>query len=137
MTPLFIGESSGARVIRVGTGTTDVTSAGTTGVIFDILTHDLYPAGAAGSSVFRGIDVHVRHSVGASIGVTPIVDGEELSEQTFAFVTPVSTDGIDTAKVRFAQRGTRISARVRQTAATGDVELIDVAAWLVPLREAP
>lgn len=134
---LYIGESSGARVLQVGVGTTDATAAGTTPVLLDVLTHDLYPAGAAGSSVFRGVDVRIRHSAGASIGVTPIVDGVEQSEQTFTFPTPASGDGVDTAEARFARRGTRLSARVRQTAATGDVELVDVAAWLVPLREVP
>jgi hypothetical protein len=121
----------------VGTGTTDATAAGTTDVLMDVLTHDLYPTGAAGDSVFRGVDVRVRHSAGASIGVTPIVDGVELPEQTFTFSAPSVGDGVDTAEARFARRGVRVAARVRQTVATGDVELVDVAAWLVPLREAP
>lgn len=134
---LFVGEADGGRVLQMGLGTTDATAASTTPVLLDVLTHDLYPTGAAGDSVFRGIDVRVRHSAGASIGVTPIVDGEELPEQTFTFAAPTGGDGVDTAEARFAVRGTRVAARVRQTAATGDVELIDVAAWLVPLREAP
>ena len=134
---LFLGESSGARVIAIGTGVTDATASGTTPVLLDCLTHDLYPAGAAGSSAFRGIDVRVRHDAGASLGITPIVDGQELAEQTFTFDAPTGGDGVDTAEARFAVRGTRVAARVRQTAATGAIELIDVAAWLVPLREAP
>lgn len=135
---LYIGEASGARVLQVGAGITDATASGTTDVLMDLLTHDLYPAGTAGDSVFRGIDVRIRHDAGASIGITPIVDGVSLSEQTFSFPAPVGDDdAVDTAEARFAVRGTRIAARVRQIAATGSMEPIDVAAWVVPLREAP
>ena len=134
---LYLGEADGARVLVTGVGLTDATAASTAPVLFDTIVHDLYPAGASGSTVFRGIDVRIRHDAGASLGVTPIIDGVELPEQTFTIATPSEGEGVDTVRARFARRGTRLAARVRQTAATGAIELIDVAAWLVPLREAP
>lgn len=135
--PLYIGESAGARVIEMGTGRTDATSASTTGVLLDLETHEMFPAGASGDVVFRGVAVTVRHDSGFQIGVTPYVDGSALAEQTFSYPAPSSGEMTETVQAFIAARGAGVRVRVRQTAATGMVEIKDVASEHAVLRAAP
>lgn len=136
--PLFVGEAAGARVIQTGTGLADVTTGDPLDVLFDATTHPLFPAGGAGTCLFRFIDVEIRHDTGFAIGITPIVDGIPLVEQFANAPPPVSgATAIDHAKARFAQRGTSIAARVRMTKATGSMELADMAVAYTVLRSAP
>lgn len=134
--PLYLGEAAGARVIQVGIGPTDVTASDTTPVLLDATTHDLYPAGPGASIMFRGIVLTVRHDVGYHLGVTPIVDGVSLAEQSFQ--SPAPSGGLTVVvKAPFVARGIRCAARVRQTAADGMLELVDVAAQWYVVRTAP
>ena len=136
--PMFIGESAGARVIQIGLGVADVTASETTPVLMDITTHDIYPAGPGASVVFAGLVVTLRHTNGYHLGVTPIVNGVSLTEQTFTADPPVAgSDGVAVVRAAFRQRGIRIAARVRQTAADGDLELVDVAQQAYVIRQAP
>jgi hypothetical protein len=137
--PLYIGELTGARAIQVGLGTSDATSASTQDVLFDVTTHEMAPAGSSGDLVLRAIAVTLKHTAGYSIGITPYIDGSPLEEQFFSRGAPdVGTDGMVTDAAYVRQRCTSCHARVRMTAASsGVVELVDIAAEGVILREQP
>jgi hypothetical protein len=133
--PLIIGELSGARAIQVGIGQSDVTTGGTTAVLFDATTQDLFPLDGGGHVMFAGLKVTIRHTNGFSIGVTPVVDGVSDTEQTFVVsAATVGADGIFTVYAPFRLRGERCACRVRQLAATDVVELVDIALEFVPIR---
>lgn len=133
--PMFIGDLNGARVYQVGIGTTDATVDGTEDVLFDGITHDLYPGQGGASVLFTQIDCTIRHTGGYNIGLTPIVDGRSDAEQTFQSASPaVGTDGTVTVKAYFRLRGERCACRIRQIAATDVVEIADVACEFVGLR---
>lgn len=135
MSPLFVGELAGARVIQIGVGVSDATASGTAPVLFDVLTQDIFPNDGGASMLFHGLIVTIRHTNGYSIGVTPIVDGASDPEQTFmAFSAPAGSDGIQTVKAPFRLRGERCACRVRQLAASDVVELVDIALEYVLLR---
>lgn len=135
--PLYIGEADGARVLAFGMGTADATSASTTDVLMDLTTHPLFPAGPSGDVMFRAIQVTIRHDAGAHLGVTPYVDDTALAEQTFSVAPPASGEKIDTVQAFVASRGAGIHARVRQTDATGMVEIVDIASEHAVLRVVP
>lgn len=134
--PMFVGESSGARVIQFGIGVSDITIDGTQDVLFDTTTQDAFPGGGGASQVFTQINAVIRHTNGFFLGVTPIVDGQPESEQMFTVSSAsVGTDGIFTVKAYFRKRGERVAARIRMTAATDVVELVDAIAFYVPIRQ--
>jgi len=61
-----------------------------------------------------------------------------LTEQTFTAAPPVAgSDGVAVVRAAFRQRGIRVAARVRQTAADADLELVDVAEQAYVIRQAP
>lgn len=96
-------------------------------------TWDEIPAGEAGDCYFRGIDVTIKYDNGYNIGVVPVVDGVELTEQVF---TGVGT-GVKTLQAFIAKRGTRIAAIVRTIARTGSVDFQNIHAVGVPMRVFP
>lgn len=126
---LYLCESAGARIFAVGDTIAQVTGS----YELDVTTWDLIPAGEVGDCMFRTIDVSLNVVGGYSVGVTPIVDGEEQPEQTFG--------GADTGFVQcqayIAVRGARIAARVRTLSRVGDVELHTISASGVVLRAVP
>lgn len=135
---LYLGEASGARVLVVGTGASDATSASTQDVLADLTTHDLFPAGSGGVCLFRGLVVTLRHTQGYAIGVTPIVDGASLTEQMFSGAAPAAgQDGVTRVLAPFARRGVRLGCRLRQSDATGMVEFVNVEALFAVLRSTP
>lgn len=137
MSPLYIGEKVGSRVIQVGVGVVDTTAGGTTDVLFDITTQDTFPLEGGGSVLFHALYVTLRHTNGFSVGVTPIVDGFPDVEQTFqGSSATVGGDGLFTVQAFFRLRGERIACRVRQLAATDLVEAVSVASTFVPIRAA-
>lgn len=137
--PLYLGELSGARVVRMGTGVTDATAASTQSVLMDVTTHPEFPAGTSGDAVLHAIHVVLKHSAGYTIGITPIVDGVSGTEQTFNASAPAAgTDGLAFPTAYVRSRGTGFAARVRQTSGSnGTVELVDVACEGVVLRSQP
>lgn len=127
---LFLGEYTGARILQYGTGISQIGDD----YQLDVTTWDVAPAGDMGDVVFRSVDVSFAFTNGYSIGVTPIVDGVELAEQTFSG----SGSGENgQAQAQFAARGTRIAARIRTLARSGDIELRDAMVSYAVIRTTP
>lgn len=126
---LFLCESSGARVLAYGTG---ITQQGTD-YQMDLQTWDLIPMGEAGDCYFRGIDVTIEYTNGFNIGVTPVVDGVELAEQTFTG----SGTGTTVLQAPLTTRGARIAVNIRSVSRAGDLIVHNVQAQYVPLRQVP
>lgn len=125
----FLGERGGGRILAYGDAITQV------GTNFQaaIETWDIMPAGEVGDCLFRSIDVTFIAEAGYAIGITPVVDGEALSEQTFSG----AGTGEMQAQAFFAMRGTRCSARIRTTSRAGDIDLHNIQLTYVPLRQTP
>lgn len=124
-----MGERGGGRVFAYG----DATSQVGTDFQASLTTWDLIPAGEVGDVLFRSIDVSFIAASGYAIGITPIVDGQALTEQTFT--------GPDTGEVQaqafFATRGTRCAATVRTLSRTGDLDLHNIQVSFVVIRSTP
>ena len=125
----YLCEASGARVFLTNTG---LSQQGTE-YQASITTWDIVPSGEVGDNAFRTIDVSGYCSNGYAIGITPIVDGVSQSEQTFSG----SGTGEFTCQAFLAKRGTRIAATVRTISRAGSIELHNVSADFVPLRNVP
>lgn len=125
----FLGERSGGRVLAFGDSSTQI------GDDFqvDFTTWEQIPMGEVGDCSFRSIDVTVNADSGYKIGVTPIVDGVPLVEQTFSG----ATTGEVQCQAFFAVRGTRCSARVRTLSRSGGLTFHNVALSFVPIRATP
>lgn len=132
---LYSGEASGARVFREGSGITNVGQSvgASSDYQFDVETWDLAPAGIVGDVVFRSIDAAFTCTNGYAVGITPIVDGVALPEQTFNG----AGSGEQECQAFFATRGTRIAARFRTLARQGDLELHDLTCSHWVLRMTP
>lgn len=132
---LYTGEASGARVFREGTGITNVGQSvgAASDYQLDLTTWDVAPAGIVGDVAFRSIDVAFSCTNGYSLGITPIVDGVSLTEQTFNGAGA----GERQCQAFFNVRGTRIAARVRTVSRQGDLELHDVTCSYWILRATP
>ena len=126
---LYLCEASGARIIATNSGLTQ------TGTDFqgDVTTWDLAPMGEVGDVLWRTVDVSGTMTNGLSLGVTPIVDGVSLSEQTFS----KAGSGEWQCQAFFATRGTRLAARIRTLARTGDVEIHNISCAYVGIRRVP
>lgn len=129
----YLAEADGSRIIRSGTGLTQVTSSGTETVNLVVETQDLLPAGEVGDVVFRAVDVAGWASNGWAIRVTPYVDGEALTAQSFSG----SGEGQWVAQAFIAERGVRISAVVETTTRTGDVQIDSIAIQYKTIRVVP
>jgi hypothetical protein len=129
MSTFYFGERSGGRVLAYGDASTQV------GDDFqvDFTTWEQIPAGEVGDCLFRSIDVSLNAESGYAIGITPIVDGESLTEQTFSG----ATTGEVQCQAFFAERGTRCSARVRTLSRTGGLTFHNVALSSVVIRRTP
>lgn len=125
----FLGERDGGRVLAFGDASTQV--GGDFQV--DFTTWDLIPAGEVGDVLFRSIDVAFNAESGYKIGVTPIVDGIPLIEQTFSG----PTTGEAQAQALFATRGTRCSARIRTLSRSGGITWHNVKLAHVNIRMVP
>lgn len=131
---VILGESNGGRLIRLaGAALTQITSASSQDVLLDVETWDLVPAGESGDCVFRMVIVTVKYSNGFSIEITPKVDDVALDAQSFS----QAGSGTFPCEAYVVARGAKLSVRVRQLARTGDLELVNIKAAFVPLREVP
>lgn len=125
----YLGEHTGARVLAYGDASTQV------GDDFQasVTTWDLIPMGEVGDVLFRSIDVTFIAVSGYAIGVTPIVDGIALAEQTFS--------GADVGQVQaqafVATRGVRCAATVRTLSRSGDLYDLTIRCSFVPIRQTP
>lgn len=99
----------------------------------DLTTWDVIPMGEVGDSSFRTVDVSLKVDNGYAVGITPIVDGVSLAEQTFSG----SGTGEVTCQAFIATRGARIAARVRTLSRAGAVEVHNVTCSFVPIRRVP
>ena len=131
---VYLGESNGGRIVRLaGAPLQQITTGGSTDVLLDVTTWDLVPAGESGDCVFRMVIVTVKYSNGFSIQVTPSVDDVALPAQAFS----QQGSGTFPCEAFVAARGAKLSVRVQQLARTGDLELVNIKAAYVPLREVP
>jgi len=125
----YLGERGGARVLAYGDASTQID----TDFQASLETWDLTPAGESGSVYFRSIEVTGYAAAGYNIGITPIVDGNALSEQTFSGVGT----GEFEAQAFIANRGHRCACIVRTIARTGDIDLHNVQLSYWPVRSTP
>jgi hypothetical protein len=102
---LVLCEAAGGRLLEYDYG---ISQVGTEYQLDVIMWPDL-PMDIVGDVLFRSIDVSIKHSGAVSLGVTPIVDDVDQSEQFFSG----SGVGIMQCQAFVALRGTRIAARVR------------------------
>lgn len=126
---LYLGDATGARLLVVG----DVLTQASGSYELDVTTWDIIPAGEVGDVAFRTIDVSMQVTGGYAVGITPIIDGVALEEQTFSG----PDTGIIQPQAFVAARGSRIAARVRTLARFGDVELFTIKTSFVILRATP
>lgn len=122
-------EADGGRLLQWGTGVTQVGDE----YQLDVITWEDIPLGVVGDNLFRSIDVSFKHTGAFVVGITPIIDGVDQSEQQFS----ASGSGITTCQAFVAVRGARIAARIRTISRTGDLELEDVTHGSVPIRSHP
>lgn len=127
--PMYLCESGGARILKFGQGIVNVG----TNYQLDVTTEDDVPYGPVADVAYRSIDVVLVCTAGYHVGVTPILDGVNQSEQTFSGATV----GTVQLQAFFAKRGTRIAARVRTLSRAGDIELQDIAHSHVLIRQTP
>lgn len=126
---LVLCEAVGARLIGWGSGITQVG----TEYQMDVLTWEDIPLGEVGDNLFRSIDVSFKHTGAFIVGITPIIDAVEQSEQQFSG----SGAGITACQAFVAVRGTRIAARVRTISRSGDLEIENISTASVPIRTNP
>lgn len=131
---VFLGESNGGRIICLaGTPLTQITTASSQDVLLDIETWDLVPMGEAGDCVFRMVIVTVKYTNGFSIRITPKVDDVALAAQDFS----LQGSGTFACEAYVVSRGAKLSVRVQQLTRTGDLELVNIKAAYLPMREVP
>lgn len=131
---VYLGESNGARLIRLGgAALQQITTGGLIDVLLDVGTWPFVPLGQAGDSVFRMLLATVRYTNGFSIRITPTVDGVDLPSQDFGLAGAATF----CCEAPIVSRGAQVSARVQQLSRTGDLELIDVAVAYAPIRLVP
>lgn len=129
-TTLYLCEQNGARIIAFGIGNSQIGDE----YQFQLDTWDLIPSGEVGDNLFRSVNVSVKAAGAFVLGVTPIVDGVEMTEQVFS--SPGMGEVVCQAFVQ-SGRGARCSARVRTIDRSGDLEIENVSVTYVPIRVFP
>jgi hypothetical protein len=126
---LYLCESNGARILAFGSG---ISQVGTDYQV-DFRTWEAIPSGEMGDNLFRSIDVALNVGGSWSLGITPIVDGVEGTEQLFS--------GTGAGEVQceaiIVTRGARIAARVRSISRAGAFEIENVSYDFVSIRAFP
>lgn len=131
--PLYVGESDGGRIVKFGTGLTQVTTASTESVLPVWETWDFVPATESGDSIFRNVIVTVEYSNGYSIRITPYIDGTALTAQEFSGSGAGTTD----CQAFVVSRGARLRVKVEALTRTGNVEVVNIRVGYQALRFAP
>jgi hypothetical protein len=99
----------------------------------DFTTWEQIPAGEVGDCSFRSIDLSLIAESGYAIGITPIVDGIALTEQTFSGATTVRCSARRSS--RCAGRGAVRTGRTLSR--SGGLTFHNVALSFVVLRATP
>jgi hypothetical protein len=126
---LVFCEAAGGRILQWGSGISQVG----TEYQLDCITWEDIPLGEVGDCLFRSIDVSFKHTGSFVVGITPIIDGVDQTEQQFSG----SGSGITACQAFIATRGTRIAARVRTISRSGTIELENISHAFVPIRVNP
>jgi hypothetical protein len=132
---LYVGEASGARILRYGIGYSQIGDS----YQLDVQTLPLRPAGDVGDVVFRTIDVLLRHVLGYDVEITPIVDGVPQAAQTFSGGAPPGglLEEVVPVQAYVGKRGNAIAARVMSRTLLGETEVVDVSASFSIVRQTP
>lgn len=133
---VYLGEKTGGRILRYGTGITQVGSPTT--VLATWQTWDTYLAGETGDAVIRALDVAGTTSAAYDLTVTPSIDGVAQTAQRF---TGAGTgDGATKnwlAQAFLAERGSQVGATVAMQTRSGDLALSNLRAAVSVIRMEP
>lgn len=136
----YFGEAGGPRVLRYGEGHKLLDPAGAS-VTYKprVELWELIPAGPVGDVVYRSVDLKLRHTLGYSVTITPIVDGVAENPQSFSAGPPAGglTEEYVELQAPIAKRGTDISAIVELDSTYAVQDVVTVSASGVPLRLVP
>lgn len=129
-TTLYLCEHTGARIIAFGIGNSQI------GDEYQLLleTWDLIPSGEVGDNLFRSVNVALKAGGAFRLGVTPIVDGKDLTEQIFS---AAGGGEITCQALVQSPRGARCAARIRTLSRAGDLEIENVSITFTPIRVFP
>jgi hypothetical protein len=132
---LYVGEAAGARILRYGSGFTQIGDS----YQLDVETWPLRPAGDVGDVVFRTIDVLVRHLLGYNVDVIPIVDGVPQTAQSFNGGAPGGglQEEVVSIQAYVGMRGNAVAARVKSRNLLGETEVVDINASFSIVRQTP
>lgn len=138
----FFGQADGPRIVRYGEGHQLVQSDGSSVAYKSrIEVWDTGPAGPVGDVVFRSIDLKLRHTLGFSVTITPIVDGvaDDNAAQSFSAGPPAGglLEEYVELQVPLAKRGVEISAVIELDSTYAVQDVVQVQASGVPLRLVP
>jgi len=133
----YFGERAGARILCYGVGRRQLQRDGTYAA-YDayVETWGNYPSGHAGKSVFRSIDLTMRHKAGYNITVNVTVDRVNVAQQSFSGGPPPrgNTEEEVDMRVPFKKKGKRIVATVTIDSQYGETEIINMSASGKALR---
>lgn len=132
---VYLGEATGARILRYGVGFTQVGDA----YELEVEYHDAFPFGEAGEGVIRDIQAKIRHTNGYRVQVIAIVDGVVQPTALFTGGPPAGslTEEIVDLSVPVHKRCNRIRAIVKTAGLLGEIEIVDCGYIPVMVREAP
>ena len=130
---VYLGEAAGGRLLRYGSGYTQI--GGPYQLVVATWPHR--PMGDAGDAVFRRVTLLLRHTLGYNVRVTPIVDGKRLVASTFSGGPPAGGAAEETVQCPCAvfRRGSAVAAEVETLSLLGETEIVDVQVSLIPIRE--
>lgn len=129
MIPVYWCEANGNRLFQYGLGLTQL------GQPYQpyLATWDMTPMGESGKCIFRAINFEVNASNGYTIGITPVIDGVPLAQQTFQG----SGTGEVSLEAPIFLSGRRIAAQITVLQVPGDIDIHNIRAAFVPQRQWP
>lgn len=129
---LYLGEAAGGRILRYGTGFTQIGTA----YQLQARTWDFRPAGRGGKATFRTLTALVRHTQGYNVRVTPIVDDVVLPARTFSSGPPSGgrADEVASCVCGVHLAGNHIAALFETLSLLGETELVDLVVSPVVVR---
>lgn len=133
----YFGERAGARIICYGVGRRQLQRDGSYAAYDgELQTWGNFPAGHVGETVFRTVDVSIRHKAGYNIMVNVTVDRVNVAQKGFGGGAPAGgrTEDQVELQVPFVQKGQRIVATLTIDSQYGETEVVNVSASGKPLR---